>query len=82
MKSDHDYLRDETSYNVAVAKARSMMDKKFNPGSVIEMVPTAPPANPSSPASENRSFTKKVSPERAAFFVLETGVGILNQAFM
>ena len=43
-----------------VAKARSMMDKKFNPGSVIEMaptVPTAPPANRSSPASEmgNRS---------------------------
>lgn len=59
MKSDHDYLRDETSYNDAVAKARSMMDKKFNPGSVIEMVPTAPLANPSSPASEMRKRSQK-----------------------
>lgn len=45
-----------------VAKARSVMDKKFNPGSVIEMaptVPTAPPANPSSPASEMKKRSQK-----------------------
>jgi len=34
-----------------VAKARAMMDKKFNPGSVVEMAPALPTAPPMASAS-------------------------------